>query len=70
MSENLEYTSSEEEALLNLMRDLTSRPPKNTMWIAHPQNYPRILKSANRILEVLHKHVFPDTTLDQKSRSL
>ena len=55
MNENFEYTSPEEEALLNMMRDLTSRLPKNTMWIVHPHNYPRILKSVQRLLEVIQK---------------
>ena len=55
MNENFEYTSPEEEALLNLMQECTDKLPKHSLWIVHPVNYPRATKAIKCILEVIHK---------------
>ena len=55
MNEEFDYVSPEEEAFLQVLRELYEQLPKNTMWIVHPQNYPRILRSVSRILQVIRK---------------
>ena len=55
MNEDYEYTSPEEEALLDLIRKWTDKLPKTNTWIAHPVNYPRATKAISRILEIIRK---------------
>ena len=55
MNEEFDYVCTEEESFLQVMRELFGQLPQNTMWIAHPQNYPRILRSVRRILQVIRK---------------
>lgn len=55
MSEDFEYTSPEEEAILSLIREWTDKLPKTNKWVVHPMNYPRAIKAIDRILEVIHK---------------
>lgn len=55
MNEDFEYTSPEEEAILDLFRTWANQRPKGNMWIAHPTNYPRATKAVAFILDVIHK---------------
>ena len=55
MNEDFEYTSPEEEAILDLIREWADKLPKTNVWIVHPVNYPRTTKAIDRILEVIHK---------------
>ena len=55
MNDEFEYTSTEEEAILSLFRELKDKPPKTNMWMAHPVYHPRATRAIDRILEVIHK---------------
>lgn len=55
MNEDFEYTSSEEEAMLNLIREWADKLPKTNVWVIHPVNYLRATRAIERILEVIHK---------------
>ena len=44
-----------EEEMLNLIRRWMDNCPKPTVWFGHPINYPRAMRSVERILEVIHK---------------
>lgn len=55
MNEDFEYTSSEEEAMLNLIREWADKLPKTKVWVIHPVNYLRATRAIERILEVIHK---------------
>lgn len=55
MNEDFEYTSSEEEAMLNLIREWADKLPKTNVWVIHPVNYLRATRAIERILKVIHK---------------
>lgn len=55
MNEEFDYTSPEEEAMLNFLGGLIKNLPPNTMWIINPATYKRITGSVNKILATVRK---------------
>ena len=59
MNDEFDYTSPEEEAMLNFLCGIMRKLPKNTLWVINPKNYKRITGSVQQILNTIHK-VSPD----------
>ena len=57
MKDGFELPDGDDFALF--MHAFLQKVPRNTAWIIHPENYPRISRSVDRILEAIRRSV-PD----------
>ena len=61
MSEEFDFPTPEEDAVLDFLRRLRDGLPQADTWIVHPVNYPRIHASIEKILSAL-REAEPDLT--------